>query len=138
MAEGLRADISRNQNSSNKIRTPDISTCSGSPAVSSNSWDNTGRDPPASLRPHRRLESSRQPAVPESSPMVPLQGNQQLNHAARSVATAAVKLQQSARTNHAPRRRQTFTYLPRSLTGVPSGLRTTMENFPNSIAMSPE
>lgn len=59
-------------------------------------------------------------------------------YAARSFATCAVRLQQSARINHAPSRRHTFTYFPRSGITVPSALCTTTEKRPSSIAISPE
>jgi|SRR3954447_12990220 len=61
-----------------------------------------------------------------------------LNYAARSEIAADVRLQQSARMSQAPSLRHTFTYLPRSVTGVPSALRTTKEKRPSSMAISPE
>lgn len=58
--------------------------------------------------------------------------------AARSFTASAVQLLQSAAISHAPSRRQTRTYLPRCCTGLPPGLGTKTEKFPNSIAISPE
>jgi len=59
-------------------------------------------------------------------------------YAARSLTATGVRLQQSPTINHAPNRRHTRTYFPRSGTLVPSGLWMTTEKRPSSIAMSPE
>src|SRR5581483_1858804 len=59
-------------------------------------------------------------------------------YAARSLTTAAVRLQQSPTISHAPNRRHTRTYFPRSGVIVPSDWCTSTENRPSSIAMSPE
>ncbi len=70
---------------------------------------------------------------------VVLQRQQQNStHAARSFTAAEVRLQQSARISHAPSLRHTLTYFPRSVTGIPSALRTTTEKRPSSMAISPE
>ena len=61
-----------------------------------------------------------------------------LHHAARSLAACEVQFQQSAINNHAPKRRHTLTYLPRSGIMVPSAFRMTSEKRPSSMAVSPE
>src|SRR5712671_4238042 len=55
-----------------------------------------------------------------------------------SSANGRLLLQQSAMINHAPSRRHTFRYFPRSATVVPFDWRIATEYRPVSIAMSPE
>src|SRR5579863_9172628 len=121
--ENLKSAISRSPSSSNKSRTADTSTCTGSRAILSNSSDNTVRGLPPSLPPQ---SGHRSPALA----LAP--GPYSRSYAtARSLAVTALRLQQSAMTNHAPSLRQTFTYFPRSTSEVPSALCRVIEKRPS-------
>jgi hypothetical protein len=60
--------FNRNPSSSNKTRTADTSSCTGSPATWTNSSDNTAPDRPFSFPPHARSHALSAPSVPGSYP----------------------------------------------------------------------
>jgi len=148
--------FNKNQSNSNRTRTADNSSCTGSPlAAPSNSDNNSPRSPQPS-RPSHRSQPGRDshfgqhpPSVHSCPPtlipplaagkckfrfrsraaqtgQIPLQdriGSPSGRNQAAFAIAGMLLFQQSATIIHAPSRRHTFTYFPRSATVVPSPCR---------------